>query len=182
MPDAKANQSNKKPTLATSGSALGPGASALSSSSSSSSASRNNAAIGKDAAGTATGAAAEEFQGLTLRVVPFDGDSSSDPLVSTEHEPVRSSALPSLVKPLLRVSAKSVSVAKVQRFIHKRMSAIAPPDFPPEAIEILRNGVVQPATSSISQIPLVRDGGSDTKTLQSASDGVIVLGYRRLFL
>jgi hypothetical protein len=177
VPDPKVSSlPNKKTTLAPSGSALGGGTStvtltAAASSSSSHGGNRDNATNSKVAGDAA--ATGEVYEGLTLRVVPFDGDSS--------HDATKSSVLPTLYRPLLRVSAKSVSVAKVQRFIHKRMSADAPPEFPPEAIEILRNGVVQPPTSSISQTP--KDGGgTNTNASQSASEGVILLTYRRLIL
>lgn len=142
MPDPeKISHPSKKSNLASSGSASGSGTGAGKPAPSSSS-SHNHSKH------SATNTNEEELQ---LRVLPFDEDTSSTALTSAA--PTQSSILPSLLKPLLRVKAKSVSVAKVQRFIHKRMSLIAPPDFPPEAIEILRNGVVQPPDSSISQMP-----------------------------
>lgn len=167
MPDPeKTIHPSKKSALASSVSASGGSAGAgtgASSSSSSHSGSKHNATNTKEAG---------EKEELTLRVLPFDEDSSSTALTSAA--PAHSSILPSLVRPLLRVKAKSVSVAKVQRFIHKRMSLNAPPDFPPEAIEILRNGVVQPPDSSISQMPQDRNRSTDDKPHH------IVLHYRWL--
>ena len=101
------------------------------------------------------------FEGLTLRVVPSvlksDGDTTQ--------------ALPALLKPLLRVSARSVGVDKIQRFIHKRMLAqteanVDASGVPPEDIEIIRDGTPLKATAVISGDP-------------SAADGVIILHYRR---
>lgn len=113
----------------------------------------------------------EDCIGLTLRVVPFDTGSSTSP-----------SALPSLTKPLLRVSANTVSVDKIQRFIHKRMGV--PSDFASDDIEILRDGVAQLASSSISHHPsvtcmTVTVGGIDTKP-PSLSENVIILAYRKV--
>jgi hypothetical protein len=176
VPDPKvSSHPSKKLALAPSGSELGggtgTGTGTAASSSSSHNGNKDNATNNKDAGDAA--AVGEVYEGLTLRVLPFDGDAAPNA--------TQSSVLPSLFRPLLRVSAKSVSVAKVQRFIHKRMSADSPPEFPPEAIEILRNGVVQPPTSSISHMPK-GEGSNDTNASQFASEGVILLNYRRLFL
>ena len=180
VPDFKApSNPSKKPTPASSsgsssaGTGTATGAGSVTSIIPSSSSTR--AIAGKETADVVP--AGEEFQGLTLRVLPSDEDTSPDALVSTQ-----SSILPSLTRPLLRVSSESVSVAKVQKYIHKRLSINATDEFPPEAIEILRNGVVQPGTSSICRIPFDGDGSTDTKPHQSASDGAIVLTYRRSFV
>ena len=116
----------------------------------------------------------EPFMGLTLRVVPCDVDSSATP---TER------ILPSLSKPLLRVTARSVGIDKIQRFIHKRMlaqiqthpdcaGAVSTVGLIPEHIEILRDGIPMQATSSI---------GSRTGAGAAAED-VIVLHYRKLLV
>ena len=118
--------------------------------------------------------AQEIFLGLTLRVVPCDVNSST---TSTEL------LLPSLSKPLLRVTARSVGVDKIQRFIHKRMSAqmqtqpgdaegaISTAGLLPEHIEILRDGTPMQATASISNSSVAAGKGADD---------VIILHYRRL--
>jgi len=58
----------------------------------------------------------DSFEGLTLRVAPAEPDGGCSGGGAEQ-------ALPALLKPLLRVSARTVSVDKIQRFIHKRMLA-----------------------------------------------------------
>jgi hypothetical protein len=108
----------------------------------------------------------DSFEGLTLRVAAAEPDGGG----GTEQ------ALPALLKPLLRVSARTVSVDKIQRFIHKRMLAQAEAAagggggiVPPEDIEILRDGVSLQATAVI--------GGGGGPSV--GADGVILLHYRR---
>lgn len=109
---------------------------------------------------------------LTLRVAPL-GPSLTSPGSPTALLTV----LPALTRPLLRVTSKSVSVAKIQRFIHKRMGENVA--FPPEDIEILRDGVVQSATALISRTDGLGGSSSETST-STSSDSVINLQYRKI--
>ena len=115
--------------------------------------------------------------GLTLRVVPYNTTSSNSDIPSS----FATTALPSLTKPLLRVSANSVSLDKIQRFIHKRMGA--PSTFAPDDIEILMDGVIQLASSSISHYPIldstVLSGLDASVKPQSLTEKVIILTYRQ---
>ena len=115
--------------------------------------------------------------GLTLRVVPYNPVSSTSDTPSS----FAISALPSLTKPLLRVSASSVSLDKIQRFIHKRMGA--PSTFAPDDIEILRDGVIQLASSSISHYPILDStilSGLDASVKPPLlPEKVIILTYRQ---
>lgn len=108
---------------------------------------------------------------LTLRVEPLDAS-----LTSPGSPSALLTLLPALTRPLLRVTSKSVSVAKIQRFIHRRMGENVA--FPPEDIEVLRDGVVQSATALISRLDK-QSGGGETST-STSSDLVVNLQYRKI--
>ena len=118
-------------------------------------------------------APAQDVQGLTLRVIPFEDSSSTIPPAD---------ALPSLTKPLLRVTARSVTVDKIQRFIHKRMGV--PSTFCPADIELLRDGIVLDQTSTITELPIPPPTDDGTGAIAVATqvakaESVIILAYRK---